>query len=230
MGRRFTWPVLAAMAAIYFIWGSTFLGIKVVVASLPPLLTAGTRATVAGGSLYLWARTRGAPAPDARRWLMGAVAGFLLFGGGHGALFWASQRMPSGLAAVLDSTIPIWVVAIECLGPERRPVRARTVAGVALGFTGVAWLNLPGTRSGTVPLVSIVLLLGAASWALGTVWYRGARRPPSTPLSAALPLLTGGIILLMASTLAGETLATSALGPIVLVVASVVLIIAGERH
>lgn len=210
--------VLAAFAAIYFIWGSTYLGIRVVVGSLPPFLTAGARATVAGAILYVWARRRGAPAPDGRRWLAGAVAGVLLFGGGHGALFWASQHMASGLTAVLESTIPIWVALFAHLGPGKRSLGARSSIGVLLGFAGIAWLNLPAGHSGATPRASLAVMAGAASWALGTVWYRGDRRPSSAILSAALPMLAGGLFLLCASMLAGEPgrLSAAAVSPKVL--------------
>lgn len=218
MGSRIRPAVLAAFAAIYFIWGSTYLGIRVVVGSLPPFLTAGTRATVAGAILYLWARHRGAQEPDRRQWLGGAVAGALLFGGGHGTLFWASRHVASGVAAVLESTIPIWVMLFSRLGPDRSFLDIRSAGGVVMGFAGIIWLNLPEGRSESLPGASLLVVAGAASWAWGTVWYRGDRRPRSASMAAAVPMLTGGLFLLSASLLAGEParLSVAALSPKVL--------------
>lgn len=193
-----------AFAAIYFIWGSTFLAIKVVVESLPPLLIAGLRATVAGAVLYGFARIRGAPAPNSRHWLAGFCAGALFFLGGHGAIFWGSQYLPSGLVATLDATIPLWVVVFGSVGPTKRVPRRPVVAGVILGLAGMLWLHYPDLASGVVPRVQLIVLAGAASWALGTVWYHERRRPMSSLLSAALPMLTGGLLLLVMSTAIGE--------------------------
>jgi drug/metabolite transporter (DMT)-like permease len=196
--------MVAAFAAVYVVWGSTYLAIKVVVEVLPPLMMAGVRTLVAGVILYAWALRSGIPAPTRAEWLAAAGAGTLWFVGGHGALFWGSQYIASGLAAVLFSTIPIWVAVFDSVSGSRRAPAPVTALGLAAGLAGIAWLNLPALRSGMVPWASLVVLSGAASWGLGMVWYRGARRPESKVLTSALPLVTGGAALLALSALGGE--------------------------
>lgn len=196
--------VAAAFAAVYVIWGTTFLAGKVVVGVLPPFLVAGVRAVVAGGVLYGWARMRGASRPVGRELVWGVMAGLLLFGVGHGSLYWSLQRVPSGMAAVLDSTIPLWVVVFEGLRRSGPRPSAGVVGGVVLGFAGLVWLNLPSTGSGVAPGSAVVVLAGAAAWGLGSVWYGGVRRHGSAAVSAALPLLGGGTALLLVSALSGE--------------------------
>lgn len=180
------------------------MAVKVVVETMPPLLMAGIRSVTAGALLFAWARIRGLPAPGPLLWRYGIVAGALMFLGGHGALFWASQHMASGLAAVLESTIPVWVAVVEGLRPSGARPTGRTILGLLAGLVGVAWLNLPGMHAEIDPWASLVLLSGAVAWSLATVWYRGERRPDSTMLAAALPLVSGGALLLAASALTGE--------------------------
>lgn len=208
--------VVAAFVAIYVIWGTTYLAIKVVVGVLPPFLMSGVRSVVAGGVLYAWARWRGAAAPGRALWLYGVVTGLLLFGIGHGTLFWAAQRVPSGMAAVLESTVLMWTAVFESMSRGGSRPSSGVVAGVLLGLGGLVWINLPSTDSGVPLLASAVLVTGAVTWALGSLWYRGERRPASGLLSAALPLLGGGAFLLVLSALVGEPgrLSADALQPI----------------
>lgn len=197
--NRRTPHIVAAFAAIYLIWGSTYLAIKVLVGVLPPLLSAGLRSGSAGMILYAWARARGARGPSPAQWRNGLVAGALMFFLGHGALFWASQRVASGFAALIVATIPLWVASFT-LGEGRRAT-GTTLGGLLLGLVGIAWLHLPTIGSGASPLVSGVLLMGSAAWGAGMIWYRGDRRPASTTLAASLPLLGGGVLLFGASLL-----------------------------
>jgi drug/metabolite transporter (DMT)-like permease len=197
---------------VYFIWGSTYLAIKVVVEFLPPFFVAGLRCVIAGTILYTWARLRGVAAPNGEELRRGLVAGLLLFLGAHGALYTAVQHVPSGLAAILFSTIPIWVAVFEGMGPAGRMPRRGTILGLALGLGGIVWLNVPSVGSATAPWYSALVLAGAASWAAGMVWYRGPRRPASEVLSSALPLLGGGGALLGLSALRGEVAAVAATG------------------
>lgn len=199
MPTRHTLLLLAAFAAVYFVWGSTYLAISILVSVAPPFLTAGLRSVLAGGILLAWARTRGAPAPSRDQWIFGAVAGGLMFLVGHGTLFWASQHVASGFAAVVESTIPIWVTAFAAFGPRGRVPPPATGAGLLLGVGGVTWLCFPRSGPMAPPSASLALLVGAAVWAAAMVWYRGPRRPPSVALAAAIPLLTGGVLLLVAS-------------------------------
>jgi drug/metabolite transporter (DMT)-like permease len=204
--------VLLAFGAVYVIWGSTYLAIKVVVEALPPLFVAGLRCVIAGTILYAWARLRGVRAPTGQELRRGLAAGLLLFLGAHGALYTAIQHVPSGLAAILFATIPIWVALFVGAGPEGGPPQVGTILGLALGLAGIAWLNVPSVGSVPAPWFSVLVLAGAASWAAGMVWYRGPRRPPSEALSSALPLLGGGGALLALSAFRGELASVAATG------------------
>src|SRR5215470_14161389 len=153
-----------AYAAIYLIWGSTFLAIRIAVDSIPPFLMMGVRSVAAGLLLVGWATLRGERAP-ARVWARAAVAGALMFGGGHGALAWAEQRIPSGVAALVVATLPLWVTAIEWAQRGRRP-SPRALIGVGLGFGGVALLVLGGTGAPLALLPVAVVALGEGAWAI----------------------------------------------------------------
>lgn len=135
--------LLAAFAAVYLIWGSTYLAIRYAVETIPPLLMMGMRHVTAGTLLYGWARWRGIPAPRFREWLYPAVIGTLLFLGGHGSLAWAEQRVPSGIAALLVATLPLWIVVLARACGTERKLSGRALAGLALGFIGVAVLFGP---------------------------------------------------------------------------------------
>ena len=128
--------ILLAFAAVYIIWGSTYLGIRFAVESIPPFLMAGVRFGSAGAALYLWLRARGAPAPTLRQWRETAVIGALLIGGGNGAVSWAEQTVPSGLTALIIALTPLWFVAIEWMRDAVRPTRM-VVAGLVLGLAVV---------------------------------------------------------------------------------------------
>jgi drug/metabolite transporter (DMT)-like permease len=111
--------VVVAFAAVYLIWGSTYLAIRFAVETLPPFLMAGVRFLVSGAALYLWARARGADAPTATHWRAATVVGAFLLLGGNGAVVWAEQRVPSGLAALLVATMPLWIVLLEWARAQR---------------------------------------------------------------------------------------------------------------
>lgn len=201
--------IVAAFAAVYLIWGSTYLAIKVALETLPPLAAGAARFLAAGAALYAFARLRGHPAPAARHWPGMALVGGLLLLGGNGGLSWAQQHVPSGLASVIIASIPLFVTLIEALRPGADP-RDRpgvtTFAGVAVGFGGIALLVT--ARHGApaeVPPGGAAVLLGAAfCWALGSVGSRHVPLPPSILVSIAGQMLAGGALLVVASGVAGE--------------------------
>ena len=121
--------IVLGFAAIYLIWGSTYLGIRYAVKTIPPLLMMGVRHFVAGGLVYAWVRRRGTPAPQLKQWGYAAIAGVFLFLGGHGVLAWAEQKVPSGLAALLCATLPLWTVLLARLDGSERKLGARAWAG-----------------------------------------------------------------------------------------------------
>ena len=190
-------------AAIYLIWGSTFLAIRIAVASIPPLLMMGVRCVAAGSLLVGWAALRGERA-TARQWRHALVAGALMFGVAYGGLAWAEQRIPSGVAALIVATLPLWMTAIEWMQRGARP-SAPALLGVATGFGGVALL-VAGGGGGAPPalLPMAIVVLGEGGWALGSLYARPPRLPKSVALNAGMPLLTGGVLLIAASWVARE--------------------------
>ncbi len=222
--------LLAAYAALYVIWGSTYLAIRYGIATLPPFGMAGVRFVLAGALLYGWARLRGAPRPTGRQWGGAAVVGALLLLVGNGGVTWAERSVPSGVAALLIASEPLWIVLLGWWRPGAAARGPRpggwTALGLALGLVGVGALVVPGAadalRQGAaagaapgghaparVDLVgAAVVLLGALSWAAGSLWSASAagksRLPASAPLATGMQMLVGGALLLGASVAAGE--------------------------
>ena len=211
IGKPATHPSRAqlaiAFAAIYLIWGSTYLGIRYAIETIPPLLMMGLRHLIAGSLLYSWLRWRGTPGPRLQHWAYAGVAGTIFFLGSHGSLAWAEQRVPSGLAALLCATLPLWVVLLAWIRGTERNLNVRVIAGLVFGFVGVALLIGPeGLRqSGTSDWVSAgVVLMGSFLWAIGSIYTKHARLPESTALSAAMQMVVGGAVLLFVGTVTGE--------------------------
>jgi drug/metabolite transporter (DMT)-like permease len=195
-------PLLFAFAAIYVVWGSTYLAIRFAIETIPPFFVAGSRHLAAGALLYGWARARGAAAPTRAQWLTAAGLGALMLLGGNGAVTWSEQRVPSGLAAVIVATVPLWIVLLE----GRRPT-ARVALGLALGLAGIGLLVGPGEIAGAGridPLGALVLVGGSLSWAIGSLRGRTAALPASPQVSTAAQMLTGGGLLLALGLAAGE--------------------------
>ncbi len=195
--------VLLAFAAIFIVWGSTYLAIRYAVAEIPPLLTAGVRHLTAGCVLYAWARAKGYRA-SAREWGHSAVVGVLFFLVGHGTLHWAEQSVPSGLAALLVATEPLWIaLLLAALGISRLGVR--TLVGALLGLAGVwALVGADVTSGSALSLGAVAILVGAASWGAGVVYAQRAAMPQNPTLRTATTLLCGAAFLLVASLVAGE--------------------------
>jgi drug/metabolite transporter (DMT)-like permease len=200
-----TSQLVMGFAAIYLIWGSTYLGIRYAVETIPPFLMMGMRHSVAGVLVFAWARWRGAAAPAPRQWLWAAIAGALLFLGGHGILAWAEQKVPSGLAALLCATLPLWTVLLARVDATERRLGAKAWAGILLGFGGVALLIGPDAWHQRLDLLAAAGVLSSALlWVLGTSYTRRVPLPVSKILSAAMQMICGGILLLVAGVLGGE--------------------------
>jgi drug/metabolite transporter (DMT)-like permease len=199
------WLLIAAFAAVYVIWGSTYLAIAFAIETLPPFLMAGIRFLLAGLLLYGWARARGATPPSRKHWRNTAVIGALLLLVGNGAVVWAEQRVASGVAALLVTTVPLWVVVLQWLGKSKKPPSRGVVLGLLLGVLGMVVLVSPWELEGRVDLLgSAVILLGSAAWAWGSVYSAGAELPSSPVLTTGMQMLCGGFLLLGAGTISGE--------------------------
>ncbi len=208
-----TATVVAAFAAVYLIWGSTYLAIRFAIETIPPLCMAAVRFLVAGTVLYAWARARGAPKPGLRQWRDAAVVGTLLLGVGNGGVVVAEQWVPSGLTALLVGSVPLWMVLVDWgWGSRARPGR-RVAVGLLAGFVGMGVLvGSPGVGAGgRQELLGGLLLVGASlSWASGSIYSRHASKPPRPRLWVAMQMLTGGVVLTLGSFITGEV---SALHP-----------------
>jgi drug/metabolite transporter (DMT)-like permease len=199
--------LVVAFAAVYVIWGSTYLAIRWSIDSIPPFVMAGTRFLVAGAILYAWGRLRGGPRPTLRHWRDAAVIGGLLLLGGNGAVVWAEQTVPSGLAALLVATEPMSVVLLDWLRPGGNRPTIGEIAGLVLGFAGIVLLVGPVNAGGAPhvdPLGALVLIGATLSWGAGSIYSRGAKLPRAPLLTTGMNMLAGGTLLMSAGTLTGE--------------------------
>ena len=199
--------LVAAFAAVYVIWGSTYLAIRWGVAEIPPFLMAGGRFVAAGLVFAAWAVRRGAARPTARDWMMTGLVGVLMAAGGNGGVSWALQRVPSGLGALLVSMVPFWVALLDWWRPGGERPPARVVIGLALGFTGVALLVNPaeaGVARVLDPIGAGAIVVASLLWAAGSVCSRHVPQPQSQALSSGMQMLGGGVVLLALSAATGE--------------------------
>jgi drug/metabolite transporter (DMT)-like permease len=199
--------LIAAFAAIYFVWGSTFLAIRYAVETIPPFAMMAGRCLLGGGILLAFGliRERDLTWPTRREWGGAVVIGVLLFVGCHGVLAYAEENVPSGIAALCLATIPLFVPLLAWALPDGRPPSRRRVAAFVVGFAGVALLVASQGTGGGLHAADALLLVGSAlSWAAGTVATRVVPVPRSPVLGAAMPLLAGGVILVLVAAGSGE--------------------------
>ncbi len=193
---------IAALAAVYVIWSSTYLVMRIAVETLPPMLMGAIRFTVAGALLFGFAAARGAPRPTARQWLLALPVGALLFVGGNGLVAMAETEVSSGIAAVVCATMPLWMAVFAAISGERPT--GREWIGVGLGLAGVAVL-VAGAELSAAPVAAAVLCASPLAWALGSIL---ARRLPVAGgiMAAASQQLAGGIALAVIGLARGERL------------------------
>jgi drug/metabolite transporter (DMT)-like permease len=205
--HRPAWKTLLAFAIIYFVWGSTFLAIRIGVHELPPLLFAAMRFLTAGIILYGWMVARGEPSPTHRQWLSISLLAFLIFVIDYGCLFWAEQRVPSGIAAVMMATIPLFIALSEILFLRTQRLTLRLSLALLIGICGVAVLMSHSLNLGTAPISRIgalALILGSISWSIASVITRRLPLPASKVMSSGAQMLAGGIMLTLASAAIGD--------------------------
>jgi drug/metabolite transporter (DMT)-like permease len=194
-------------AAVYVIWGSTYLGIRMAIETIPPFLMAGVRFLLAGALLYAWVRIqRRGPAPTAAHWGRTLLIGGLLFLAGNGAVVWAELYVPSGLVALLVGMVPLWMVLVDWLmGTGSRP-GPLLIVGLLWGLFGVGVLasanGLSGPGSALIP--ALVVMAGGVTWSLGSIWSKTLELPPQPGLATAMAMLGGGALLLLLGALTGE--------------------------
>lgn len=192
---------------IYFVWGSTYFAIRVGVQQMPPFLMAGLRFTAAGLVMYLWMRFSGTPSPSWKQWKGVTLLGSLMFLLDYACLFWAEQRIPSGITAVILAMIPVCITLLEIICLRTQALGTQLVAGLAAGILGVGVLANPWASLGEAPLDHrgvIALLVACVGWSAGTIVTKRLILPASKPMSAATQMLTGGIQLLILAALSGE--------------------------
>ena len=205
--RPASWKILLAFAIIYFVWGSTYLAIRVGVREVPPFLLAALRFFVSGIVLYGWMRMKGIPSPNLRQWAGATLLGALIFLVDYGCLFWAEQKVPSGIAAVVLATIPVFITLLEIIFLRTQRLTIRLGFALVLGLCGVAVLTGQSFSFGEVPINragGLALLLASFTWSVATILTRRLPLPDSKPMSAAAQMIAGGVQLFALSALAGE--------------------------
>ncbi len=202
-----TWKVLLAFATIYLVWGSTFLAIRVGVREVPPFLLAGLRFLISGLVLYAWMRAKGTPSPEWREWRGAAILAVLIFDFDYGLLFWAERRVPSGVAAVMMATIPVFMALGEIAVLRTQRLTWRLGLSLLVGMAGVAVL-VGRIRSASDPPVdtagAIALVLAAVSWSIAASLSRKLPLPTAKVMSSGAQMLAGGVLLLLVSAMLGE--------------------------
>jgi drug/metabolite transporter (DMT)-like permease len=212
-----------AWGAVCIIWGTTYLGIRVSLESIPPALMGGLRWTIAGGLLSLYLLARGRPLPPRSEWGRISLLGFLLLGLGNGGVVFAEQWIPSGLTAVMVATSPFWMAGVESLLPDGERLHRRVIAGLVIGFSGIVLLVWPdlslGNASGRGFIAGVIAVqIAAIGWSIGSSYSkrqgqatrgdRAAGFDPNSPDAvlgaAAFQMLAGGLMMTAVGTLRGE--------------------------
>jgi drug/metabolite transporter (DMT)-like permease len=198
--------VVAALGVLYIVWGSTYLGIRIAIDTIPPLLMASVRFAIAGVVLYFWAVRQGDTAgdrPGRKQWVATAVVGVLLLAGGNGGVTWGEQFVPTGIAALLIASVPIWIVVFAHFTGDDR-ITWPVASGLLVGIAGVAILVQPAGVSARYLLGSLVILGAAFAWAAGSVYARRAPLPRRPLVATGMEMIGGAIALLVLSAATGE--------------------------
>src|SRR3981189_3270840 len=204
---RTTTLVLLAFAAVYVVWGSTYLAIRIGIESFPPLILAGLRHITVGLFLYPILRRKTGITPTAANWRPAVVTGALLLFIGNGGVSWAEQTVPSGIAALLVATVSLWLVIVDWLRPGGVRPAPKVAMGLLMGFAGLALLVGPARLGGAErvdPRGAAVLVVASLAWACGSLYSKHGGMPSSAMLGVAMQSFAGGAILLIARWVCGE--------------------------
>ena len=205
--HRPAWKILLAFAIIYFVWGTTYLAIRVGVREVPPFLLAAIRFLIAGGILLGWMIARGERSPTTRQWMAASVIAILIFVLDYGLLFWAEQRVPSGVAAVMLATIPVFMALSEIVLLRTQRLTVRLTTALLIGIGGVVVLMSRSLNLAGAPvdkMGAIALIVASISWSLASVLTRKLTLPPSKVMSSGAQMLAGGVFLALAAAALGE--------------------------
>ncbi len=204
---RKTLLVMLAFAAIYILWGTTYLAIRVAVETIPPFFMAGIRFLLAGAILLVILRLRGVKMPGRLQWRSAAVIGAFLLLGGNGLVTWSEQKIPSGTAALVVATVPLWMTAFDWLLYRRATPTKKMGLGLILGSLGIGLLIGPGLNTGQAAILWsdwAIILLAPVLWSIGSLHSRQANLPENAFMATAMEMLAGGALLLLAGLLTGE--------------------------
>jgi drug/metabolite transporter (DMT)-like permease len=205
--HRPAWKTLLAFAIIYFVWGSTFFAIRIGVHEVPPLLFAAMRFLVAGLILYGWMLAQGERAPSGRQWMSVLLLALLIFVVDYGLLFWAEQHVPSGIAAVMMATIPVFMALFEIIFLRTQRLTVRLAVALLIGIGGVSVLMSHTLNLGGVPIDgagAMALIIGSISWSVASVLTRKLPLPSSKVMSSGTQMLAGGVLLTLTAAALGE--------------------------
>jgi drug/metabolite transporter (DMT)-like permease len=204
--RRFPLLLIGAFFALYVIWGSTYLAIRIGIETWPPLMMAGVRFTIAGSILFAFMRWRGAPMPTWKQWKAAAMIGFLLLACGNGAVTLAEHAgVASGVAALAVAVVPLFTLLFGLIWGHRNT--RLEWAGIVLGLIGIALLNL-GSNLQASPMGAALVIFAAATWSFGSVWSRYLPLPAG-PMASACEMLVAGAMMLIGSYVSGERMTQS---------------------
>ena len=205
--HRPAWKILLAFAIIYFVWGTTYLAIRVGVHEVPPFLLAAMRFLIAGGVLYGWMIAQGEHSPSARQWMSVSAIAFLIFVLDYGLLFWAEERVPSGVAAVMMATIPVFMALSEIIFLRTQKLTLRLTLALLIGIGGVVVLMSRSLNLSGAPIDkmgALALIVASISWSLASVLTRKLTLPASKVMSSGAQMLVGGVFLALTAATLGE--------------------------
>jgi drug/metabolite transporter (DMT)-like permease len=205
--HRPAWKTLLAFAIIYIVWGTTYLAIRVGVEEVPPFLLAGLRFVISGGVIYGWMIAHGERSPTARQWVAASIIGCMIFVMDYGLLFWAEERVPSGIAAVMMATIPVFMALSEITILRTQKLTFRLAVALLIGMGGVAVLMSRSLNLGGAPvdkMGAVALMVASISWSIASVLTRKLSLPPSKVMSSGAQMLAGGVFLTLTAAALGE--------------------------